>query len=885
MSKPIRALIIEDVEDDALLLLAELKRGGYAVTYERVDTAAAMRNALQQKAWDIILCDFTMPYFNGAAALQLAKESSTDAPFIFVSGTIGEDLAIEAMKSGAQDYIMKTNLARLAPAVERELHEAQVRRESRQAETAMRESEHKYRHLFEALSDAVFLIDEASGRIIDTNARAETLLGRTRAEILGSNQVKLFAPQNDQPAFDLLRAAANGERPGGCELEVFSHDEHRQPVHASASRIELYGRPLLLTLLRDVSERNRMDAQLRQLSRALEQSPVSIVITDPAGNITYVNPRFTVVTGYTFAEAFGKNPRILKSEETLPETYEQLWQTITSGKEWRGEFHNKKKNGELYWESASISPIINEAGKITHFLAVKEDITERKRVEEQLRKLSHAVEQSPSAIIITDPAGKIEYVNPKFTEVTGYSSAEAVGNTPRLLKSGETPAETYRQLWGTITGGKEWRGEFHNKKKNGQLYWESAAISPIMDERGNITHFLAENEDVTAKKQLEAQFLRAQRLESIGHLAGGIAHDLNNILAPVLLSVEFLRDEVKSEEGLSMLETLETSARRGADIVKQVLTFARGVEGQHVHLQPGHLVKEMAKIIRETFPKAITLKTDLLKSRWLVSGDATQLHQVLLNLTVNARDAMPQGGTLSLAVEDVLLDADAVRFLPGAKPGPYAVLKVSDTGTGIPPEIADKIFDPFFTTKGLEKGTGLGLSTVLGIVKSHGGFIQFDSTAGRGAEFKCWLPARTETAALAETKPLQALPPGQGELILVVDDEEAVRFITRQILAANGYRTLTASNGIDAAALYAEKGSQIDLVLTDLNMPGMSGVDTIAAIRKLNPNARIVVAAGLESATDIQTLNQLNLAGVLNKPFDADLLFDLLHRSLHADQK
>ena len=756
--KTIHVLMVEDVEDDALLLAAELRRGGYDVSFERVDTAAAMRTALQQKSWDVILCDFTMPYFSGAAALELARESGTDAPFIYVSGTIGEDIAIEAMKSGAQDYVMKTSLARLAPAVERELREAQIRRESRRAETAMRESEHKYRHLFEALSDAVFVIAEESGRIIDTNVRAEVLLGRTRTDILGSNQSRLFAPQNGQPGFDTLRAVANGEHPGGCELEVFRHDGHLVPVHASASRIELYDRQLLLTVLRDVSERNRMDEQLRQLSRAVEQSPASIVITDPAGNITYVNPRFTALAGYTLAEVFGKNPRILKSGETPPETYEQLWQTITAGKEWHGEFHNKKKNGELYWESASISPIINESGKITQFLAV--------------------------------------------------------------------------------------------------------------------------NEDITAKKQLEAQFLRAQRLEGIGHLAGGIAHDLNNILAPILLSIQLLREEVITEEGLSMLAMLETSARRGADIVKQVLTFARGVEGRHVLLQPSHLVNEMAKIIQETFPKVITLKTDLLKSGWMVSGDVTQLHQVLLNLTVNARDAMPHGGTMGLAIENVQLDAAAVKFIPGAKPGPYVLLKVSDTGMGIPPEIADNIFDPFFTTKGLEKGTGLGLSTVLGIVKSHGGFIQFDSAMGRGTEFKVYLPAKTEAALSAGEKTPKSLPQGRGELILIVDDEAAVRSITKRVLEANGYRTLAASNGIEAVALYTEKGPQIDLVVTDLNMPCMDGLDTLAELRKLNPNVRAVVCTGAGFVQESLAASDLAQYACLKKPFDATSLLNTVQQAL-----
>lgn len=374
--KPIHVLMVEDVEDDALLMAAELRRGGYAVTFERVDTAEDVRAALQKKSWDVILCDFTMPYFSGTAALELAKACGSDAPFIYVSGTIGEEAAVQAMKSGAQDYVMKTNLARLAPAVERELGEAQTRRESKQAEIAMRESEHKYRHLFEALSDAVFVIEEESGRIIDTNARAELLTDRTRTEILGSNQSGLFAPESQQTGFHALRAVADGVRPGGCELELLRSDGHGVPVHASASRIDLYGRRLLLTLMRDVSERNRIDEQLGLLSRAVEQSPVSIAITDQFGNITYVNPRFTALTGYTFAEAFGQNHRILKSGETPRETYEELWKAINSGKEWRGEFLNRKKNGELFWETVLISPILNKSGKITHFLAVEVDIAD-----------------------------------------------------------------------------------------------------------------------------------------------------------------------------------------------------------------------------------------------------------------------------------------------------------------------------------------------------------------------------------------------------------------------------------------------------------------------------------------------------------------------------
>jgi len=373
-TNPICVLMVEDVEDDALLMAMELRRGGYDVTFERVDTAEGLREALGRKAWDVILSDFTMPGFSGTAALELAKEQGSDAPFIYVSGTIGEEAAVQAMKAGAQDYVMKTNLARLSPAVGRELREAQTRRENRRAETAMRESEHKYRQLFEALGDAAFVIEEESGRIIDANIRVETLLGWPHVEILGSNQMRLFAGRDAPAGWESLRAAADSGRSDGCELEVLHRDGHRVPVHVTASRLELYGRHLLLILLRDVSERNRLEERLRQLSRAVEQSPVSVTITDPDGNIIYVNPRFTVLTGYSFDEVRGKNPRILKSGETPPEAYARLWKTITSGKEWRGRFHNRKKNGELFWETALITPITNDAGKITHFLAVEMDL-------------------------------------------------------------------------------------------------------------------------------------------------------------------------------------------------------------------------------------------------------------------------------------------------------------------------------------------------------------------------------------------------------------------------------------------------------------------------------------------------------------------------------
>ena len=402
----------------------------------------------------------------------------------------------------------------------------------------------------------------------------------------------------------------------------------------------------------------------------------------------------------------------------------------------------------------------------------------------------------------------------------------------------------------------------------------------LRDKERKARSILVIDTDITEKKQLEAQFLRTQRLESIGQLAGGISHDLNNILTPILMCAQTLHEEVKSPEGLYMLGTIESAARRGAEIVRQIVTFAKGVGGRRVLLQPQYLFAETVRIIRETFPKSVILKTDLEENLWTVFGDATQLHQVLLNLAVNARDAMPQGGTLTLAAEDLYLDEAGARLMPGLQPGPHVLFRISDTGAGIPPEIADKIFDPFFTTKSSDGGTGLGLSTVMGIVKSHRGYIEFESTAGLGTEFRIYLPADMTRPATGAKGISEAPPQGSGELILIVDDEEAVSSVTKRILESNRYRTLVAHTGAEAVSLYAREAHEINLVLTDLNMPSMSGPDTIAMLRQINPNVRIIVATGADSAHGATSPAELGVQALMKKPFDVFMLLDTLRNVL-----
>jgi nitrogen-specific signal transduction histidine kinase/ActR/RegA family two-component response regulator len=404
----------------------------------------------------------------------------------------------------------------------------------------------------------------------------------------------------------------------------------------------------------------------------------------------------------------------------------------------------------------------------------------------------------------------------------------------------------------------------------------------VRDEQGQPRSIFSINTDITEKKQLEAQFLRAQRLESIGALASGIAHDLNNVLAPIIIGAPLLRELAKDQTSRHLLKTMETSAQRGAAIVRQVLTFARGVEGERVPLQPRHLLREMEKLAAETFPKGIRIDSDVASDLFPVLGDATQLHQALLNLCVNARDAMPNGGVITLAAANIVLTKEAAEKIPGAQPGSYACLRVTDTGTGIPPEVEAKMFEPFFTTKGVGKGTGLGLSTVLGIVRSHGGFVRVDSKVGKGSTFELYLPATTNEQVAVKGESAPPWPKSRGECILVVDDEAAVREVARQALLEFGYKVITASRGAEALRIFRERRQEIKLVLTDMMMPEMDGATLIAALRVLDPAVKVVGITGMSDAAGMSALKTHALAAMLAKPFTIEKLIGVIREALPA---
>jgi nitrogen-specific signal transduction histidine kinase/ActR/RegA family two-component response regulator len=403
----------------------------------------------------------------------------------------------------------------------------------------------------------------------------------------------------------------------------------------------------------------------------------------------------------------------------------------------------------------------------------------------------------------------------------------------------------------------------------------------VRDEGGNPKGILSVNSDVTVQRSIQAQLMRSQRLESLGTIAGGIAHDLNNVLTPILMGAESLQVQYVDEVSRNIIDIITRSAERGAGIVRQVLSFARGIEGDRKEVQLTHILREIERIILETFPKSIELRCETPKGLWPVSGDATQLHQVLMNLCVNARDAMPNGGRLTLHAENIRLDETFARMNIEAKPIRYVMLKVEDIGSGMPPDVLEKIFDPFFTTKAPGKGTGLGLATTLSIVKSHGGFINVYSEVNKGSSFKVYVPA-VEQGAPVSAEELEEIPMGEGELILVVDDEAAVRDITRRILESYGYRVVMAGDGTEALALYVQNKGEIRAMITDMMMPYMDGTSTIRAIRKIDPGARIIATSGLMTNEYAKEAAGLGVQAFLTKPYTAKTFMKTLRDVLSS---
>jgi PAS domain S-box-containing protein len=547
------------------------------------------------------------------------------------------------------------------------------------------------------------------------------------------------------------------------------------------------------------------------------------------------------------------------------------------------ELPKRTAKGRLFWVRTIGEAVRDASGQIVRIQGAIQDITGRKESERKLSQQAALLDQATDAIVVRDLEHTITYWNQGAARLYGWSATEACGQrADRLLHPSSDDASAFRMATERLLETGEWSGEIQKVTRAGARLTVQGRWTLLRDEQGVPTAVLTIHTDVTEKKKLEAQFFRAQRMESIGTLAGGIAHDLNNVLTPIMLSVEVLKDCVHDADGREVLETLISSAERGSEMVRQVLTFARGSGGKRVPVSTLEVLEGVERIMRDALPKNVgcTLRHATPPSHtepYQLLGDPTQLHQVFMNLCVNARDAMPLGGKLTLALDTVVLDQTCTTLSPDARPGRYVRVTVIDTGQGISPEVQERMFEPFFTTKELGRGTGLGLSTTMAIVKSHGGFLTVVSGVGQGTSFGVYLPANLGASA-AEAPAKQArLPRGSGELVLVVDDEPAIHVVTKRTLERYGYRVVQALDGIAAVETFRREHADIAAVLTDMAMPGMDGPALVAALKAFDPHVRIIGASGYPSPHLLEGLNHF-----IAKPFTAEMLLQAVHQVISA---
>ncbi len=559
---------------------------------------------------------------------------------------------------------------------------------------------------------------------------------------------------------------------------------------------------------------------------------------------------------------------------------------LRDGTDFLAEYRLIRPDGTVVWFANRASVERDSAGHPLRMTGASVDITAIKRIEGRLHdsesRFREVVETIHEVFWIMDVAQqRVIYVSPGYETVWGRS-CQSLYEHPNEWSESLHPDDRERVQSAAThnqTGG-SYDETYRIIRPDDTIRWVRDQAFPVRDEQGRVVRIVGTVEDITERKKLEEQFLHAQRLEAIGTLASGVAHDLNNILAPLFMVGPLLRAKLTDPHDAEMLTIIENSAQRGSNVIRQLLTFSRGIAGERGLLQARHLAKEMVAIMNETFPRQIGITQEIYSDLWPIVGDATQLHQVLMNLCVNARDAMPDGGRITIKGQNVELTEHDLRLHPALKPGRYVLLSVIDSGPGIPPEIRPRIFDPFFTTKAIGKGTGLGLSTVLGIVKSHGGFITLDTEIGRGCAFHIHLPSAELTELVPTTPVAPALPGGRGELVLVVDDEPAVRLTTQQVLERNGYRVLTASDGREGLGIFLIHREHVRAVVTDLMMPEMSGVALVRSLRDLSQGLAILAATGLQEAEDLAALSALGVNEVLPKPYAPFELLDALEREL-----
>ncbi len=747
--------------------------------------------------------------------------------------------------------------------------------EQKQTETAARETLDSLQFQKYALDrSAIVAATDRDGVIISVNEKFCEISQYSAAELIGQTHQVINSGYHPPEFFrDLWAVITSGQVWNGEIKNRAKNGSYYWVATTIVPCLDESGQPFQYLSIRfDITSRKQAEASLRQSElkfRAIFDGTFQFVgLLDTAGIVLEANRTALEAIGATpddvVGQAFWATPWWTHS----PDLQRQLQQAViqaATGELARFEAKHFLADGSFVIVDFSLSPIKDETGKVVMLIPEGRDISDRKAAEQKIQEQAALLDIVTDAIVVRDLDNIIQFWNKGAESIYGWPATEAIGLNATQLFYADVPPKVAIAAQ-TVRHQGAWQGELHQLTKTGTTVIVESRWTLVRDEAGNPTSILSVETDITEKKSLEQQFLRAQRLESLGSLASGIAHDLNNVLTPIVGAAQLLPLTMPNLDARNqrLLNMLVESSQRGSGLVKQILTFARGADGERTTIQVRHILSEIISVARQTFPKSIAINLNLdSEDLWLVSVDATQIHQVLMNLFVNARDAMPTGGEISARAENVIIDAEYTKRYLQPPVGSYILITITDTGIGMTSEMLKRIFDPFFTTK--ETGTGLGLSTVQGIIKTHGGSIEVESEVGQGTCFKIYLPAIDSREAETPTVD-EDLYDGKGQLVLVVDDEMAIREITKESLETYNYRVMLASDGIEAIDIYAQNYQSIAIVLVDMMMPNLDTPSIIATLKQLNPQVKIVVMSGSYFHLE-ETLDKQKVCACLTKPF------------------
>lgn len=756
--------------------------------------------------------------------------------------------------------------------------------ERKRSEEAVKEIKEKFSKVFQYSPVLMTLSKADDGTYVEVNDKFCEVSGFSRSESIGKTALDFgwISAEDRQRLFAELHTHGSVR---GLDLDVFTKDKRKLRCIYYGELIQTGKGPLLLSIALDMTDRKQMEEALRS-----SEAQKYAILNGISANISFLNDKLEILwANRTAAESVGRLP-----EDMIGATCYSLWaaperpcSNCPAIKAFQTRRSQKATlttlDGRILDERAE--PVFDNSGNLIGVVQLAQDITEYKRLTDQGKLLSTAIEQAWESVVITDPTGTIQYVNPAAEAASGYCLDELIGKGVAIFNSGKQDKNFYKELWETINAGNVWSGRFINRRKDGTIYHEDATISPVYDKSGNLTNFVSVKRDMTKQVELQQQLLQAQKMEAIGTLSGGIAHDFNNLLQVVLGYSQVILDSKKEgEKDYSDVRQIYQAGIRGAELVKSLMTFSRKTAIQPKLISLNDQVEQISRMLARSIPKMIEIELLVDPGLATINADPTQIDLVLMNLAINAKDAMGEQGKLTFETGNVILDELYCKAHLGLTPGPYVLLAVSDSGQGMDRETVEHIFEPFFTTKGEGKGTGLGLSTVYGIVRQHNGSIECESELGLGTTFKIYLPATPLQGKACEETTAATTPRLGNETILVVDDEESVRDVVRRILSRAGYTVMTASNGEQALDLYKQALGTVSLVILDLMMPVMGGYQCLEELLNMDPGAKVLIATGLPMNDELSRLETIAGAkGCIPKPYNTSNLMMVVRDILDKD--